>query len=80
VVEDRNGTDSGAVSSCDVSPEIARENAIAGQRTAVVIHSGGEAKQYMVRRQDADGAGCEGLSDVARPTTTVMDNLAKGKY
>jgi pilus assembly protein CpaB len=80
VVEDRNGTDSGAVSSCDVSPEIARENAIAGQRTAVVIHSGGETKQYMVRRQDADDAGCEGLSDVARPTTTAMDNLAKGKY
>lgn len=76
-VEDSNGADSGVVSSCDVSPELARENAIAGQRTAVVIHSGSDIKQYMVRRQDAAGAGCQGSLEVARQTSTAMDSSGK---
>jgi pilus assembly protein CpaB len=73
-VEDSNGADSGVVSSCDVSPELARENAIAGQRTAVVIHTGSEVKQYMVRRQDAEGAGCQGALDVTHQTATAMNS------
>jgi pilus assembly protein CpaB len=76
-VEDSNSADNGVVSSCDVSPEIARENAVAGQRTAVVIHAGSEVKQYMVRRQDADGSGCRGSLDVARQTSTAMDSSGK---
>jgi pilus assembly protein CpaB len=43
--------DTGAMSSCDVSPELARQNALAGQRTAVMVHSGGDVKQYTVRKQ-----------------------------
>jgi pilus assembly protein CpaB len=46
--------DSGSISSCDVSPELARQNAIAGQRTAVAVHVPGKVEQVMVRKQNAD--------------------------
>jgi pilus assembly protein CpaB len=68
--------DTGAVSSCDVSPELARQNVLAGQRAPVVIHSGGEVKQYSVKKQDADDSdtliSCDGYSEAARQTTTAM--------
>ncbi|MCK1736807.1 Flp pilus assembly protein CpaB [Bradyrhizobium sp. 138] len=65
--------DTGAMSSCDVSPELARQYAIARQRTAVVVHSGREVKQYTVRRQDEDAlVSCEGASEAVRPTATAM--------
>jgi len=71
--------DTGAMSSCDVSPELARQNAIAGQRTAVVVHSGGEVKQYTVRRQDTElidsVASCDGSSEIVRKTATAMRDL-----
>jgi pilus assembly protein CpaB len=78
-VDRGNGIDTGAVSSCDVSPELAREDAIAGQSTTIVVHAGGETKRYVVRRQN-DGEvdlGCEGLSDVARRTATAMGDFGK---
>ncbi|SDH10370.1 pilus assembly protein CpaB [Bradyrhizobium sp. Rc2d] len=72
-VDQWDKADSGAMSSCDVSPELARQNAIAAQRTAVVIHSGSEVKQYTVRRQDEDAlVSCEGGSEVVRQTATAM--------
>ena len=37
-VELRDTADSRTISSCDVSPEIARQNAIAGQSAAVVVY------------------------------------------
>jgi pilus assembly protein CpaB len=67
--------DSGAVSSCDVSPELARQNALAGQHTAVVVHSGGEVKEYSVRKQGDDGDVdpiCDGSSEAARASATTM--------
>lgn len=71
-----NKVDTGAVSSCDVSPELARQNALAGQRTAVAVHSGGEVKQYTVRKQDSDDTdsdlSCAGSSEVARESATAM--------
>lgn len=79
-IEQRNTADSGAVSSCDVSPEIARQNAIAGQSTSVVIHSRGEVKQYAVKKQfqdDGDSSACDGASEISRQTTTAMDNAGK---
>ena len=64
------------VTSCDVSPELARQNAIAGQHTEVVVHSGGEVKQYTVRKQDSDdtdiGLSCDESSEVARESATAM--------
>ncbi|MCA6122770.1 Flp pilus assembly protein CpaB [Bradyrhizobium sp. WSM 1704] len=71
--------DTGVMSSCDVSPELARQSAIAGQSATVAIHSGGEIKRYSVRKQDLDDdlrAGCDG-SESARQTTTAMSNAGK---
>jgi pilus assembly protein CpaB len=71
-VDQWDKADTGAMSSCDVSPELARQYAIARQRTAVVIHSGGEAKQYTVRKQEEDAlVSCEGASEVVRQTATA---------
>jgi len=73
-VDKRDSPDAGVMSSCDVSPELARQNALAGQTTAVVLYSGGEAKQFTVRKQ-VTGVGnasvnCDG-QDVARQAAVV---------
>jgi pilus assembly protein CpaB len=74
-VDQWNKADSGPVSSCDVSPELARQNALASQRTAVAVHSGGEVKQYTVKKQDSDDVdtviSCEG-SEVSGQDATAM--------
>ncbi|WP_338699136.1 Flp pilus assembly protein CpaB [Bradyrhizobium sp. 26S5] len=73
--------DAGAMSSCDVSPELARQNAIAGQSAAVVVHSGGEVKQYQVRKQDADesdiAVSCDGSPEAARRGATMVVQAVK---
>ncbi|MGY4478367.1 Flp pilus assembly protein CpaB [Bradyrhizobium sp. USDA 3364] len=73
--------DNGAVSSCDVSPELARQNALAGQSTAVVVHSGGEVKQYSVRKQDSEdneiSVSCDGSQDATRQTATAIGYVGK---
>ncbi|WP_029085667.1 Flp pilus assembly protein CpaB [Bradyrhizobium sp. th.b2] len=67
--------DGGAMSSCDVSPELARQNAVAGHTTAVVVHSGGERKEFSVRREGPDNGltdvSCDGSPEAARQTTTT---------
>ncbi|MGY3483150.1 pilus assembly protein CpaB [Bradyrhizobium sp. USDA 4011] len=65
--------DTGAMSSCDVSPELARQNAIAGQSATIAVFSSGEVKRYSVRKQDQDGArvSCDGVSEAARPATAL---------
>lgn len=69
--------DTGATSSCDVSPELARQSAVAGQTTTVAIYSSSGVKQYSVRRQDADEddprVACESAADVARQTAAAGD-------
>jgi len=45
----------------------------------VVVHAGGDVKQYSVRKQDADDSdapvSCNGSSsEVIRPTATAMDD------
>jgi pilus assembly protein CpaB len=61
-------TDTGAASSCDVSPEF-------GQNTAVVVHAGGEVKQYSVRKQDLGDSGnivsCDEQQELARQTAAA---------
>ncbi|KRQ08292.1 Flp pilus assembly protein CpaB [Bradyrhizobium manausense] len=77
-VDQWDKSDTGAMSSCDVSPELARQNAIAAQRTAIVIHSGGEVKQYTVRKQDEDAlVSCDGSSGIVRQTATAMGDVSK---
>ena len=80
-VDQWSTADNSAVSSCDVSPELARQNAIAGQSAAVVVHSGGEVKQYQVRKQDgADSdiaVSCDGSPEAARRGATVVVQAGK---
>lgn len=79
-VEQWDTADTGTMSSCDVSPEIARQNAIAGRTAAVVVHVGGQVKQYSVRKQDSgDGetmVNCDG-SEVSRRGTTMVVQAGK---
>lgn len=66
--------DTGATSSCDVSPELARQSVVAGQSTTVAIYTGSEVKQYSVRKQDLGDnarAGCDGSSEVRQVPTAV---------
>jgi pilus assembly protein CpaB len=62
-VDQVDSGNTGTMSSCDVSPELARQNAVAGLTTAVVVHTGGDVKQYSVRK---DGSDINGNCDVAR--------------
>ncbi|MHC2258068.1 pilus assembly protein CpaB [Bradyrhizobium embrapense] len=73
--------DTGVTSSCDVSPELARQSALAGQSTMVAIYTGSEVKQYSVRKQDIDDdvlAGCDGATEVDRQATAVVGDASKG--
>ncbi|MHC2463536.1 Flp pilus assembly protein CpaB [Bradyrhizobium embrapense] len=73
--------DTGATSSCDVSPELARQSAVAGQSTMVAIYTGSEVKQYSVRKQDLDDdalASCDGATEVDRQTPAVVGDASKG--
>lgn len=82
-VDQWDKADGGAMSSCDVSPELARQNAIAGHTTAVVVHSAGERKEFSVRREGPDNGltdvSCDGAPEVARQTTTTAAAGYSGK-
>ena len=71
VMDKRDSGDARAMSSCDVSPELARQNAAAGQTTAIVVYSGGEAKQFSVKKSVADSSANCDASDVARLTAAA---------
>jgi pilus assembly protein CpaB len=74
-VELRDTADSRTISSCDVSPEIARQNAIAGQSAAVVVYGAGKVQEYTVRKQDST-VGCGILPKIARESETVLVHAA----
>ena len=74
-VELRDTADSRTISSCDVSAEIARQNAIAGQSAAVVIYGGGKVQEYTVKKQDSI-AGCDPSPKIARQSGTVVVHAA----
>ena len=74
-VELRDTADSRTISSCDVSPEIARQNAIAGQSAAVVVYGGGKVQEYSVRKQDST-VGCDVSPKIARQSETVVVHAA----
>jgi len=71
-----NTEDSRTISSCDVSPEIARQNAIAGQNAAVVVYGGGKVQEYSVRKQDSV-AGCDPSPKIARQNDAVVVHAAE---
>jgi pilus assembly protein CpaB len=69
-VDQADSENPSAMSSCDVSPELARQNAVAGQTTAVVIYTGADVKQYSVKKDGGDTSGnCDGLADTTRQAT-----------
>jgi pilus assembly protein CpaB len=49
--------EAGTTFGCDVSPEIARQNAIASESATVVVYTGDKAKAYSVRKHDAGDTG-----------------------
>jgi pilus assembly protein CpaB len=64
--------DIGTISSCDVSPEIARQDAIAGARAAVVIHAGGKATEYSVKKHDSGDTGCGVSPEISRRSAMAV--------
>jgi pilus assembly protein CpaB len=70
-----NTADSRTISSCDVSAEIARQNAIAGQSAAVVVYGGGKVQEYSVKKQDSI-VGCDVSPKIARQSETVVVHAA----
>ena len=74
-VELRDTADSRTISSCDVSPEIARQNALAGQSVPVVVYGGGKVQEYSVRKQDSS-VGCDASPKIAGESGTVVVHAA----
>jgi len=74
-VELRDTADSRTISSCDVSPEIARQNELAGQSAAVVVYGGGKVQEYSVRKQNSV-VGCGVSPKIARESETVVVHAA----
>jgi pilus assembly protein CpaB len=64
-VEQRDQGDAGAMSGCDVSPEIAGQNAIASGSATVVVYAGDKAKEFSVPKHDAGAFGCDPTRKVA---------------
>jgi pilus assembly protein CpaB len=83
-VERQDTVDAGTVLGCDVSPEIARQSAIAGQSATVVVYTGNKVKEYPVKKNDTvdTGAlfGCAGSAEIARQSAALMSlSPNKGK-
>ena len=76
-VDQQDTADTGTrMFSCDVSPEIARQNAIARQSATVVVYAGGKVNEYSVKKHDSGDTGsmvsCDGSPEVARQSATVV--------
>jgi pilus assembly protein CpaB len=76
-VDQQDTADTGTrMFSCDVSPEIARQNAIARRSATVVVYAGGKVKEYSVKKHDSGDTGtmvsCDGSPEVARQRATVV--------
>jgi pilus assembly protein CpaB len=75
--------DLGTLFGCDVSPEIARQNAMAQERASVVVYAGDKSKVFSVRKYDADDSrapvGCDmtsGLADDGADLASLRGNDA----
>jgi pilus assembly protein CpaB len=70
-----HAADNRTISSCDVSAEIARQNAIAGQSAAVMVYGGATVQQYTVRKQDS-AVGCDVSPKIARQSDKIVVHAA----
>ena len=75
-VDQQDTADTGTMFSCDVSPEIARQNAIARQSATVVVYAGDKVKKYSVKKHDTGNTGTvvsgDGSPEIARQSATVV--------
>jgi pilus assembly protein CpaB len=82
-VEQQDTGDTGTMFSCDASPEIARQGAIARQSATVAVHAGGKVKEYPVKKYDSGDTGtmvgCDGSPESARGSPMVGYAGDKGK-
>jgi pilus assembly protein CpaB len=73
-VEQQDTGDAGTVFGCDVSPEIARQNA--GHSETVVVYQSGKVKEYSVKKHDTGTTGtrvsCDGSPEIARRSSKVV--------
>lgn len=61
-VEHQEISDSGTMFGCDVSPEIARQSAIASESATVVVYGGDKPKEFSVRKNDAGTSAASGCN------------------
>src|SRR5262249_53805375 len=73
-VEQPDTADTGTMFGCDVSPEIARQNAIARQHGTVVVHAGDKVKEYPVKTSGGASTmfGCDVSPENGRQRATVV--------
>jgi pilus assembly protein CpaB len=73
--ERRSAVESGTMFGCDVSPEIARQNAVASGSATVVVYARGKPQEFSVRKHDAEAhvalIGCNTSSRMAGESATV---------
>ena len=74
-VEHQETADTGTMFGCDVSPEIARQSAIASESATVVVYGGDKPKEYSVKKRDAGDtalcSACDGSAEFARQTAAL---------
>ena len=75
-VEQQETGDAATMLGCDVSPDIARQSAIASQSATVVVYSGDKVKEFPVKKHDAGDTGalfnCDGSPEVAHQGASLV--------
>ena len=75
-VEQTDTMDTSTMFGCEVSPEIARQNAIAGQSTPVVIYENGKVREYLVKKEYPGAAipvfGCDVAGQTDRRSVALV--------
>lgn len=75
-VDQKNTPDPGTMFGCNVSPEIARQSAIASENVIVVVYAGDKPREYSVRKHDTGGAGAATGCDLSRDSASLGAALA----
>ena len=71
-----DAADAGTTFGCHVSPEIARETAIASKSTTVLVYAGDKPKEFSVQKHDAADAGAASGCDVSSQMASRSAPLA----
>lgn len=78
-VEQRNTRDEGTMFGCDVSQEVARQDAIASENSTVIVYAGNKPQEYSVRKRDAGNevapGGCNPAAQIARREAAMTSSL-----